>query len=63
MIPLDKLIALECNKYIFSRAAMLMIDKIGNMKNYPDNEESWKIVPNVLEMMLNDELNYKLRED
>jgi hypothetical protein len=62
MIPLDKLVSLRKNKYIFSRACMVVIDKTGNIKGYPETEngENWKIVPNILKMMLDEEINYTL---
>ncbi len=58
IIPLDKLISYNQNRYIFSRANMVMVDRLGNIKDYPEKEENWKLVPNILNMVLNEKLHY-----
>ena len=62
ILPLNKLIALKNNRYIFSRGAMKAIDKIANLPEYPKDTESWKIVPNVLKMVLDDRIFIYVRE-
>jgi hypothetical protein len=59
MLPLDKLVGFKGNKYILARAVMIAVDKVGNIKGYPEDDEKWKIVPNVLGMTLREELHYK----
>jgi hypothetical protein len=63
IIPLKKLVAFDKNKYVFSKATMIAIDKLGNVQGYPDDEECWKIVPNILRMMLDDDIKYDLGDD
>jgi hypothetical protein len=58
IIPLDKLLTYNKNKYIFSRAIMEAVEKIGNMKGYPEDESKWKVVPNILKLMLNNEIKF-----
>jgi hypothetical protein len=58
IIPLDKLLTYNKNKYIFSRAIMEAVEKIGNMKSYPDDESKWKVVPHVLKLMLNNDVKF-----
>jgi hypothetical protein len=64
IIPLKKLVAFDKNKYVFSRATMVAIDKLGNIQGYPEEEEEeWKIVPHILKMMLDDDIKYNLEDD
>ena len=63
IIPLGKLLAFDGNKYIFSRAAMDTINKLGNIKDYPEDEVGLKIVPNILDMMLNENIKYAIEKD
>lgn len=63
MIPLSKLISLTNNKYIFSRAAMMAVDRIGNLEGYPESKGSWKIVPSILKMMLDEDIQYNLNAE
>jgi hypothetical protein len=59
IIPLDKLINLKGNKYLITRAANLAIDRLGNIKGYPeDNVRGWKVVPCVLGMVLDDKIKF-----
>ncbi len=55
IIPLDKLLRYNKNKYIFTRAIMEAVEKIGNMKTFPEDESKWKVVPHVLKLMLDEE--------
>jgi hypothetical protein len=63
IIPLKKLVAFNKNKYVFSKASMVAIDKLGNVQGYPDEEEGWKIVPNILKMMLDEDIKYNPEDD
>jgi hypothetical protein len=63
IIPLDKLLMYENNKYIFTKATMEAVEKIGNMKKFPDNETKWKVVPHILRLMLNNDLQFIYTKD
>ena len=63
IIPLKKLVAFDKNKYVFSKASMVAIDKLGNVQGYPDEEDGWKIVPNILKMMLDEDIKYNPGDD
>ncbi|HPS87012.1 MAG TPA: hypothetical protein PLY36_09720 [Spirochaetota bacterium] len=52
IIPLDKLLTLNTNKYIFTKGVMKAVDLVGNIKNYPETDLNWKVVPNVLKLAL-----------
>ena len=58
IISLDKLINLKGNKYLVTRAANLAIDRLGNIKDYPDNGRGWKVVPCVLNMVLDEKIKF-----
>jgi len=58
IIPLDKLLFYNDNKYIFTKAAMKAVDKVSNIRNYPEKDTNWKVVPNVLKLILNEEVNF-----
>lgn len=58
IIALDKLINLKGNKYLMTRATNLAIDRLGNIKGYPDDERAWKVVPCVLNLMLNNNVKF-----
>ncbi len=60
IIPLDKLISFDKNKYVFTRAAMVLVDKIANLTEYIDEKDSWKVVPNILKIQLNNIVNYQI---
>jgi hypothetical protein len=59
IIPLDKLLTYENNKYVFSRACMEAVEKIGNIRQFPEDSNKWKVVPNILKLVLNDNLHYR----
>jgi hypothetical protein len=63
IIPLDKLLRYNKNKYIFTRAVMEAVEKIGNMKSFPDDESKWKVVPHVLKLMLDENVKFEYHED
>ena len=56
IIPLDKLLTLNTNKYIFTKGVMKAVDLVGNIKNYPETDLNWKVVPNVLKLALDGEV-------
>lgn len=58
IIPLDKLLTLQGNRYIFTKAAMGTVEKIANIKDYPEDNYSWKVVPNILKLILEGEVKY-----
>ena len=63
IIPLDKLLLYGGNKYIFTKAAMAAVEKIGNMKKYPEEDSSWKVVPNILKLVLDEEVQFEYHEE
>jgi len=63
IIPLDKIIALEDNRYIFSCAAMKVVDKLGNIEGYPETDKNWKVVPHILRMMMDGTIKYEFKEE
>ena len=56
IIPLDKLLTLSSNKYIFTKGVMKAVDVVENIKNYPEEDLNWKVVPNVLKLALEGEI-------
>jgi hypothetical protein len=63
IIPLNKLIAYKGNRYVFTRAAMNVVDKLGNVKEYPEEDTNWKVVPNILDLMFDGKINYTIEEE
>ncbi len=62
IIPLDKLLMRNDNKYVFTKALMKAVDKLDNIKDYPEENRNWKVVPNIMRMFINGELKYKFIE-
>jgi hypothetical protein len=62
IIPLNELIALNENRYIFTRAAMKYVDRIGNIEGYPEKDHNWKVVPNILRMIFDGKLKFEVKE-
>lgn len=64
IIPLDKLMKYNENKYVFTRAAMDAVDKISNLRDYPEENLNWKVVPNILKRVLDENIkfNYESKE-
>jgi hypothetical protein len=61
IIPLDKLISYNENKYEFTKAMMLTIEKIGNIQEYPEEDEiKWKVVPNILKLYFDGKLQFMM---
>jgi hypothetical protein len=56
IIPLDKLLVYNENRYTLTRAAMEAVDRVANISTYP--EDGWKLVPNILKLVLNNEVKY-----
>lgn len=64
IIPLDKLISYEENKYVFTKAMMLTIEKIGNISEYPEADEvKWKVVPNILKLHFDGKVKFSNDSD
>jgi hypothetical protein len=63
IIPLNKLIAYKGNRYVFTRAAMNVVDKLGNVKEYPEEDTNWKVVPNILDLMFDGKIKYTIEEE
>ena len=61
IIPLDKLISYNENKYVFTKAMMLTIEKIGNIPEYPEEDElKWKVVPNILKLHFDKKIQFSM---
>jgi hypothetical protein len=58
IIPLDKLLRYNSNKYIFTRATMESVEKIGNIRKFPDDDTKWKVVPNILRLVLQEDVKF-----
>lgn len=56
IIPLDKLLKYNENKYIFTKAVMRAVDKIDNIKDFPEENFNWKVVPHILKLALDEDL-------
>jgi hypothetical protein len=63
IIPLDKLIMYNENRYIFTRATMKAVDNIDNIEGYPEPNPNWKVVPNVLKLVLDDTVKVEYKEE
>lgn len=37
---------------------MKAVEKIANIKHYPEDDISWKVVPNILKLTLNETIHY-----
>lgn len=58
IIPLDKLLVYSNNKYIFTKAVMKAVDRVGNINQYPESDLNWKVVPNVLKLALEEKVKF-----
>lgn len=58
IISLDKLLSYSGNRYIFTKSAMQAVEKLGNIKSYPERDKNWKVVPNLLQLMLDEKIKY-----
>ena len=63
-VVLEKLLSYNGNKYIFSKAAMEAIDKIGNLKEYrEDMDTEGKIVVKTLNFILEEKVKFQYLYD
>lgn len=62
IIPLDKLVSYDQNRYIMTRAAMSVVDRIEALTDMMAEGEEWKIVPNVLRLVLDGKVKFELQE-
>jgi len=37
---------------------MEAVEKIGNMRSFPEDDSKWKVVPNILKLMLNNDVKF-----
>ena len=58
IIPLDKLLIYSNNKYVFTKAVMKAVDKVANIRDYPETDFNWKVVPNVLKLSLEEKVKF-----
>lgn len=58
IIPLDKLLIYSNNKYVFTKAVMKAVDKVANIRDYPETDFNWKVVPNVLKLSLEENVKF-----
>ena len=58
IIPLDKLLFYNGNKYVFTKASMRSVDKVSNIKDYPETDTNWKVVPNILKLILDEDIRF-----
>ena len=58
IIPLDKLLTYDDNRYILTKAMMKAVDRINNVKNYPEENINWKVVPNIIKLMIDDKIKF-----
>jgi hypothetical protein len=47
---------------VFTRAAMVAVDKLDYLINDIQSEEKWKTVPNILDLFLNEKVKYIVNE-
>ena len=59
IIPLDKLLIYSNNKYVFTKAVMKAVDKVANIDDYPESDHNWKVVPNVLKLVLEEKIRFQ----
>ncbi len=57
IIPLDKLLVYDGNRYKFTCGSMTAIGKIQNMKEFQEDSNSWKVVPTILRYTLKGVIN------
>jgi hypothetical protein len=63
IISLDKLINVKGNKYLFTKGTNTAIDRRDNITDFPQESLNWKVVPTVLEMVLQGKVKYYLKKD
>jgi hypothetical protein len=63
IIPLERLLTLNSNKYIFTKGVMKAVDYVGNIRGYPEDDLNWKVVPHVLKLALEDKIKIVHNKD
>jgi DNA-directed RNA polymerase subunit K/omega len=63
IIPLDKLISFDENRYVMTRVAMATVDRIESLTEDMVEGEQWKIVPNVLRLMMNGAIKFEMKPE
>jgi len=63
IISLEKLINVKGNRYLFTRAANTAIDRRENIHNYPEEARNWKVVPTVMQFVLDGKVKYVLTKE
>jgi len=58
ILNMSKLNNVKGNKYALTKGTLLAIDRLGNIKDYPADSRGWKVVPNVLNMVLNGQIKF-----
>lgn len=59
IIPLRKLLAKTDNRFEFTKASMDAVTRLEKIRDYPESDHNWKIVPNILKLMLDERLQYR----
>ncbi len=62
IISIDKLVSYDQNRYIMTRAAMTVVDNIEAVTDMMIEGEEWRIVPNVLRLILDGKVKFELLE-
>ena len=63
IISLEKLMNVRGNKYIFTKAANTAIDRRDNIKEYPEGERMWKVVPTVMQLLLEGKIKFYMKKE
>jgi hypothetical protein len=63
IIPFEKLLSVKENKYVFTKALMRAVDKIGNIKDYPEEHVNWKVVPIIIKLVMDGKVKYNNMEN
>lgn len=63
IISLDKLINVKGNKYLFTKGTNTAIDRRDNITGYPEEARNWKVVPTVLQFMLEGKVKFYLKSE
>jgi hypothetical protein len=63
IISLEKLINVKGNRYLFTRATNTAIDRRENIHNFPEEARTWKVVPTVLQLVLDNKVKFVLTKE
>lgn len=58
IIPLKKLLAQTDNRFEFTKAAMVAVSRLEKIRDYPESDHNWKIVPNILKLVLEEKVHF-----